>query len=72
MSKVCIERITKIVRFIRQRGSASMSFLKKELEVSEATLKRDFDFLRDRVGCPLEWAGGFSGGGGGGGGGGSW
>lgn len=55
MSKVCIERITKIVSFIRQRGSASMSFLKEELEVSEATLKRDFDFLRDRVGCPLEW-----------------
>lgn len=55
MSKVSIERITKIVRFIRKRGSASMSFLKEELEVSEATLKRDFDFLRDRLGCPLEW-----------------
>ncbi|WP_435750432.1 helix-turn-helix transcriptional regulator [Thauera sp. AutoDN2] len=55
MSKVSIERIAKIVRFIRKRGSASMSFLKEELEVSEATLKRDFDFLRDRLGCPLEW-----------------
>lgn len=55
MSKVSIERITKIVRFIRKRGSASMSFLKQELEVSEATLKRDFDFLRDRFRCPLEW-----------------
>jgi predicted DNA-binding transcriptional regulator YafY len=55
MSKVSIERITKIIRFIRQRGSASMSFLKGELEVSEATLKRDFAFLQDRLGCPLEW-----------------
>lgn len=55
MSKVSIERITKIVRFIRKRGSASMSFLKDELEVSEATLKRDFAFLQDRLGCPLEW-----------------
>lgn len=55
MSKVSIERITKIVRFIRKRGSASMAFLKEELEVSEATLKRDFEFLRDRLGCPLEW-----------------
>lgn len=55
VSKVSIERVTKIVRFIRKRGSASMSFLKEELEVSEATLKRDFDFLRDRLGCPLEW-----------------
>jgi len=32
-----------------------MSFLKGELEVSEATLKRDFAFLQDRLGCPLEW-----------------
>lgn len=55
MSKVSIERITKIIRFIRQRGSASMAFLKDELEVSEATLKRDFAFLQDRLGCPLEW-----------------
>lgn len=55
MSKVSIERITKIIRFIRQRGSASMSFLKEKLEVSEATLKRDFAFLQDRLGCPLEW-----------------
>lgn len=55
MSKVSIERITKIIRFIRQRGSASMPFLKEELEVSEATLKRDFAFLQDRLGCPLEW-----------------
>lgn len=55
MSKVSIERITKIIRFIRQRGSAPMSFLKEELEVSEATLKRDFAFLQDRLGCPLEW-----------------
>lgn len=55
MSKVSIERITKIVRFIRKRGSAPMSFLKEELEVSEATLKRDFAFLQDRFGCPLEW-----------------
>lgn len=55
MSKVSIERMTKIVRFIRKRGSASMSFLKEELEVSEASVKRDLEFLRDRMGCPLEW-----------------
>ena len=55
MSKVSFERVTKIVRLIRARGSVSMAFLKGELEVSEATLKRDFDFLRDRFQCPLEW-----------------
>lgn len=55
MSKVSIERITKIVRFIRKRGSASKAFLMEELEFSEATFKRDMDFLRDRLGCPIEW-----------------
>lgn len=56
VSKVSIERITKIVRFIRRRSSVSMSFLKNELEVSEASVKRDLDFLRCRLGCPLEWS----------------
>lgn len=55
MSKISIERIAKIVRFIRKRGSASMSFLMEELEVSKASVKRDLDFLRDRLACPLEW-----------------
>ena len=55
MSKVSVERMTKIVRLIRKRGSVTMSFLKDELEVSEASVKRDLDFLRDRMGCPLEW-----------------
>jgi predicted DNA-binding transcriptional regulator YafY len=55
MSKISIERMTKIVRFIRKRNSVSMAFLKEELEVSEASIKRDIEFLRDRLGCPLEW-----------------
>jgi predicted DNA-binding transcriptional regulator YafY len=55
MSKVSVERMTKIVRLIHKRGSVSMSFLKDELEVSEASVKRDLEFLRDRMGCPLEW-----------------
>jgi predicted DNA-binding transcriptional regulator YafY len=55
MSKYSIERMTKIVRFIRRRGSISMAFLMRELEVSEASVKRDLEFLRDRMGCPLEW-----------------
>lgn len=55
MSKVSIERMTKIVRFIHKRNSVSMAFLKEELEVSEASIRRDIEFLRDRLGCPLEW-----------------
>lgn len=47
--------MTKIVRFIRKRGSVPMKFLMDELEVSQASIKRDIEFLRDRLGCPLEW-----------------
>lgn len=55
MSKVSIERITKITRLIRRHGSVSMAKLKAELEISQASVKRDLEFLRDRLGCPLEW-----------------
>ncbi|GAB2180944.1 WYL domain-containing protein [Denitratisoma sp. agr-D3] len=55
MSKVSLERISKIVSLIRLRGSAPKSFLKEKLEISEATFKRDIEFLRDRFGCPIEW-----------------
>lgn len=55
MSKPSIERMTKIVHFIRRQKSVSMAFLEEELEVSKPTIKRDLDFLRDRFGCPLEW-----------------
>lgn len=56
MSKVSVERMSKIVRLIRRRGAASMALLKQELEVSEASIKRDLEFLRDRARCPLEWS----------------
>src|SRR3546814_19441431 len=55
MSKVSIERITKIVRLIRRHGAVSMATFIAELEVSQASVKRDLEFLRDRLGCPLEW-----------------
>lgn len=32
-----------------------MEELKSELEVSQASVKRDIRFLRDRMGCPIEW-----------------
>lgn len=36
MSKVSIERMTKIVRFIRKRGSVPMKFLVDEFQVFQA------------------------------------
>lgn len=55
MSKENTERIHKIVQRIRKRGAVTLDELMRDLEVSRATLKRDFDVLRDRLGCPLVW-----------------
>lgn len=53
MSKT--ERVYKIEALIRRRGHASFRTLLETLEVSRATLKRDLDYLRDRLGAPLEY-----------------
>lgn len=55
VSKENAERIHKIVQCIRKRGVVTIEELMVDLEVSRATLKRDFDVLRDRLGCPLIW-----------------
>jgi len=49
------ERVYKIEQLLRARGHVSMRELIDELEVSRATLKRDLDYLRDRLGAPIEY-----------------
>jgi predicted DNA-binding transcriptional regulator YafY len=49
------ERLYKIERLIRARGAVSFKFLLEELEVSPATLKRDLEYLRSRLGAPIEY-----------------
>ena len=49
------DRVYKIELLIRSRGHVSFRALQDELEVSRATLKRDLDFLRDRLGAPIEY-----------------
>ncbi|MFY9509954.1 MAG: WYL domain-containing protein [Rubrivivax sp.] len=49
------ERLYKIERLIRTRGHVSFQALLDELEVSRATLKRDLEFLRSRLGAPIEY-----------------
>lgn len=51
MSKA--ERVYTIERLIRQRGCIGFRQLQQELEVSRATLHRDLDYLRDRLGAPI-------------------
>ena len=48
-------RVYKIEMLIRNRGTVSFKTLREELEVSPATLKRDLDYLRDRLGAPIEY-----------------
>ena len=47
------ERFYKIELMIRHRGQVSFEEMLTELEVSRATLKRDLQFLRDRMGAPI-------------------
>jgi len=49
------ERLYKIERLIRTRGHVSFRELLAELEVSRATLKRDLEYLRSRLGAPIEY-----------------
>lgn len=46
-------RIYKIETLIRNRGHVSFEAMRDELEVSPATLKRDLDYLKDRLGAPI-------------------
>ena len=49
------ERLYRIEALIRARGHVSFQALLDELEVSRATLKRDLEFLRSRMGAPIEY-----------------
>lgn len=49
------ERFYRIEALIKARGSVDFETLLGELEVSAATLKRDFQYLRDRLNAPIVW-----------------
>ena len=49
------ERFYRIEALIRSRGCVCFADLLKELEVSPATLKRDLQYLRDRMNAPIVW-----------------
>ena len=50
------ERFYKIQSLLRQNRSVSMRQLCDALEVSRATVCRDLDYLRDRMGVPVAWS----------------
>ena len=47
------ERLYRIERLIRQHRCVAFDVLQRQLEVSRATLHRDLQFLRDRLGAPI-------------------
>ena len=56
------ERFYKIDQLVTERRLVTFAEMLEALEVSRATLKRDIQYLRDRLNCPLIWdaeAGGY-------------
>lgn len=49
------ERFYKIEMLIRSRGCVSFAEMRELLEVSPATLKRDLQYLRERMDAPIEY-----------------
>ncbi len=49
------ERFYKIELLLRNRGKVSFEALREELDVSPATLKRDLQYLRDRMDAPITY-----------------
>ena len=49
------ERFYKIQSLLRQNRSVTMQQMCESLEVSRATVCRDLDYLRDRLGLPVVW-----------------
>ena len=47
------ERFYKLELLLRSRGCVSFAALREALEVSPATLKRDLQYLRDRMSAPI-------------------
>ena len=54
-AKENVERLRKIAQMAQRPSGVTMKQLKAELEVSDSTIKRDIDLLRDRMNCPIEY-----------------
>jgi predicted DNA-binding transcriptional regulator YafY len=50
-----VERLRTIVRMAQRPHGVAKNELRTALEVSDSTIKRDIEYLRDRMGCPIEF-----------------
>jgi len=49
------ERFYKIDQLMHERRAVPLSVMMDELDVSKATIKRDLEYLRDRMNAPIIW-----------------
>jgi predicted DNA-binding transcriptional regulator YafY len=49
------ERFYRIQKILTERKLVTTEYFLSELEISRATFRRDLDYLRDRLGAPIEW-----------------
>ncbi len=56
-TRFIIERITKMYGRIRNGERVNAPHFAAEFETSTKTIQRDLEFMRDRLGLPIEWDG---------------
>ena len=49
------ERFYKIDQLLNSRRAVSMELLMEQLGISKATIKRDLEYMRDRLNAPIRW-----------------
>ena len=50
-----IERFYKIDQLLNERRAVAMNILEQELGISKSTVKRDLEYMRDRLNAPIIW-----------------
>ncbi len=55
------ERFHKIDQLLRERRATPLALMMEVLSVSRATVKRDIEYMRDRLGAPIVWDAGLRG-----------
>ena len=50
-----IERFYKIDQLLSERRAVAMNILEEELGISKSTVKRDLEYMRDRLNAPIIW-----------------
>ena len=49
------ERLYKIDQLLNERRAVAMHILEEELSISKSTVKRDLEYMRDRLNAPIIW-----------------